>query len=251
LSVPKKITSSIDGVECLDNRLINHFFHDFKGKISTVLMCLETVKDQTFGPVNPAQDSWLERAEKNLHHMIRLINNFRDLTQMQEGTFPHEKEILDLRKVILELKLLVEPMAEERRQKIEFNIEGELCKAVFPGRVLERTLQDLFRLILDSTREEGTVISRVYRQKRHLLFDIAFESVEMEERLLRTVFDKYAQTRIGLQLGRGFTMLFCNEAVHFLGGEMDLKTWPGRGNRVLIKIPLAPYQEPSTKGGKT
>jgi signal transduction histidine kinase len=77
---------------------------------------------------------------------------------------------------------------------------------------------------------------------RWLAIVVRFEGVTFPPERLASVFDKLTQTREGLQLGRGYTLLFCREAARTLGGDVELRPWDGRGNEVTIRLPLAPVE---------
>jgi len=232
--------SPVDGVECRENLLINHFFHDFKGNISTVIMCIEAVSDGVWGEVTERQKASLGRAGRTCERMIRLINNFRDMTQMEEGVFESEPETVNVGAVLEGIEREIAPVAHERGQLLDFVREGRLPAATFRGALFERVMKSLFEVVLDATRRGGRVIARSGCDGGGLSVDVAFEAIEADEETLGTVFDRLAQTRTGLQLGRGFTLLFCREAVAWMGGRLHLGPWPGRGCRVTIALPLKP-----------
>ena len=228
----------VDGVMSRENRLVNHFFHDFKGEISTVIMCLETLKDGLWGELNEKQITWVERAERNCEHMVRLINNYRDYTQMEEGAFPLESEVVDLEKTFIDLHAQCGQRAHDRGQMFVLEKDRALGKVFFRANVFNRLVQNLYELLLEGTRQGGRLLTRVSTPDNRLQIEISYEGVEFDEAQLATTFDKFAQAEVGLQLGRGYTMLFIKGAVNTLGGQIRLRPWPGLGNKVEIDLPL-------------
>ena len=229
---------SLDGVSSLEYRILNHLFHDFKGEITTILMCIEAVKDGIWGSVNSKQYSWLETAQRNCNHLVSLINNIRDMSQMEEGSFPAEPEEVDLEQEMQSLNKQFTPIAESRGQILKILIEGPLPKVRFRATIFNRLLNSLVTLVVNNTRQSGTSEMSVSIQQDTLHLSIRYEGVEYDEERLQSVFDKFAQTEMGLQLGRGFTMLFCKEAIVLLGGQIALKPWPEHGNRIEIILPF-------------
>jgi signal transduction histidine kinase len=223
--------------------LINHFFHDFKGGLSTVIMCLDALRDGIEGAVTPGQDKWLEKAERNCQHLVSLIDDFRDLTRMEDSSHQLESEPLDPGAMFERLSTRVADDASRRRIRTAFDfvddLPGPRAGSPLVGRILER----LYGVLVDCTRTGGLVQTTVRIEGTgpvpELVLVIESEGVESDAELLDTVFDKFRQTGAGLQLGRGYTMLFCRAAARYIGGDLQLAPWPGRGTRADLRLPLA------------
>jgi len=247
---PQPDGPSIDGVTAPENRLINHFFHDFKGGLSTVIMCMDALREGIEGPVTEGQDRWLEKAERNCQHLVSLIDDFRDLTRMEDGSYPNESEPLDPTPLFERLSGRVADDAARRRIQTSFDMPDGLPGPRMASPLVPRILERMYGVLVDCTRTAGTLRTVVHIEgtgpEPELVLDIESEGVEADEPMLASVFDKIAQTGSGLQLGRGYTMLFCRAAARYVGGDLDLSPWPGRGTRADLRLPLAAH---GTRGG--
>jgi|GEM_PF-1825605 len=237
---------TIDGVTARENRLINHFFHDFKGELSTVLMCLQALNDGLVGdPPGPSQRRWLAHAIDNSRHMVQLINDYRDLTLMEEGAFPLVAERVELGARLEALFAEARAQARERGQDVAAT-QAPLPDVVFGAQLFDRLVRNVLQVALYNSRCGTTLqvdASSVDDEAgRWLDLAVRFEGVTFPAERLATVFDKLAQTHEGLQLGRGYTLLFCHEAARTLGGRLHLSSWEGRGNDVRVRLPLTPVQ---------
>jgi signal transduction histidine kinase len=228
---------TIDGVRGPEHRVINHFFHDFKGGLSTVLMCIEAVRDGVGGPLNDAQDRWLSRADRNCGHLVELINNFRDMTQMLEGVFPLAPEEVDVARVLSEARRDILPAAQERRQVVELALALSPARIGLRACLFKRIVGSVLPLLQENTVTGGLLRIEAGTQAGRLSCTFGYEGLIYEQRLLDTVFDELEQTRYGLQLGRGYILLFCRTAARYLGGDLSLRPWDGRGNQVELTLP--------------
>ncbi|HOI09486.1 MAG TPA: HAMP domain-containing sensor histidine kinase [Myxococcota bacterium] len=234
---------SIDGVTSPEYKLINHFFHDFKGGLSTVIACIEALQEGLAGPVDPNQQPWLERASHKCRHMVSLINDFRDLTQIEDGEYPREPATVDLAALMGRMREDLEVEAARRRIQVRFDVHGDLPIARFPADLFPRLLTHLATVLLECTRAGGQLVVEVSSHeigcRGSVRVDLFSEGVEFAQEVLDTVFDKVAQTETGLQLGRGYTLMFCRAAAKYLGGDLKLGPWPGGGTRADVAVPLA------------
>lgn len=233
---------TIDGVTVYESRLINHFFHDFKGELSTVIMCLQSLRDGLVGdPPTAAQAHWLARAVANAQHMVQLINDFRDLTQLEEGVFPATPEDVPLGPRLQQLLEVARVSAGERSLRVEVRLP-ELPTATFATTLFDRLVSAVLMVAITNARG-GTVVAvdaavASAEGGSELTLTVSFEGVTFPPERLASVFDKLAQTREGLQLGRGYTLLFCRQAARTLGGDLLLRPWEARGNELVIRLPL-------------
>ena len=75
---PNPDDPSIEGVTAPENRLINHFFHDFKGGLSTVIMCMDALREGIAGPVSEGADRWLDKAERNCQNLVHFVMHLNE-----------------------------------------------------------------------------------------------------------------------------------------------------------------------------
>lgn len=246
MAAERRPADSIDGIETPGSRLINHFFHDFKGELSTVILCLESVRSGAGGAVTGTQERFLGKAAKNCEHMVALINDYRDTCLMEEGEYPRDVEGLDLGALFEDLRTRYAPYACERGLVLRFIDGGALPRATFRAALLGRALNRLYRVIIDNTRQGGLIASEIKAAGGQLHVDVAWEGIEIDSAQSASVFERGRQTETGLLLGRGFTMLFCRTAAEYLGGALTLNPWAGRGNRIAVRVP---YAAPPVAGG--
>jgi len=233
---------SIEGVTAPENRLINHFFHDFKGGLSTVIMCMDALREGIEGPVSAEQDRWLEKAERNCQHLVSLIDDFRDLTRMEDGSYSPEAEPVDPAAMFEQLSQNVADEAARRRIRTAFDLPDGLPGPRMASPLVGRSLTRMYGVLVDCTRTGGLLLTTVHVQgtgpRPELVIRVESEGVEADAALLESVFDKLSQAGAGLQWGRGYTLLFCRTAARTPPRDLVLSPWPGRGTRVDVRLPL-------------
>jgi signal transduction histidine kinase len=231
----------LDEVTVRTYRLMNHFFHDFKGGLSAILMMVQAIRDGMSGePLNEDQDRWMARAVKNCQHMVELVDDFRDMSLIDEGRFPPEPEELDLAERLAEIQAEVEQEASARNVTALFAVEGEPGRGRFADTLFERVIRKVLLVILDNTRRGGQLLvdlSLPTARPARFVMDVRYDGTPHRQDELDSVFDGMANTELGLRLGRAYTMRFCWAAARHLGGDLHLETWGKRGNRLLLTLP--------------
>jgi signal transduction histidine kinase len=230
-----------DGVTAVESRVMNHFFHDFKGELSTVVMCLDSIRDGLLCErAHVGCSPWLDRAIKKCTHMVRLINDHRDLSLIEEGAWPREPEVVDLAARLIRCRSF---MCEEARGRfvVDVGTRGSVPRVRLPATLFDRLLANVLQVAITSTRRGGKL--RVEGRSADgfdrpaVTLEVTIEGIEFSREELETVFDKLLQTETGLLLGRGYTLLFCKAAARYMGGDLLLEPAPGLGTRIIIKLP--------------
>jgi len=238
---------SNDGVVTPEFRVIHHLFHDFKGGLATIVMCLDAVREGMAGEVSPAQQRWLEKAERNCQHLAQLIDDFRDLSRIQDDCYATEREVIEPARMLAVLSQEVSEEASRRQIQVVFEVPDRMPGPCEASPLVSRVLHRTYGVLVDCTRTRGRLESRIEIEQGapcRLHVEARSEGVEMEVAALDSVFDLMEQTVRGLQLGRGYTLLFCRAAARFLSGDLSLRPWPGRGTCLDLRLPLGLPGEP-------
>lgn len=240
--------ASVDNVAAPVHRVVNHFLHDFLGGLTSVMMQLDALRDGTFGELQPAQDRRLGRALDDCERMVALIRDYRDATQMLEGVFQVEPEVLDLAGLVESLRAELAATGERRNLAAVMEVRGELPRVRVAASLVRRLIVRIVRVLASCTRPGGQLAIEIgvdrLEDATRLVLEARAEGVEFREAELDTVFDELSQATHGVQIGRGYSMVFCRAAARCLGGDVCLLPWPGRGTRVRLVVPMERVEHP-------
>ncbi|MBM4395366.1 MAG: HAMP domain-containing histidine kinase [Deltaproteobacteria bacterium] len=233
---------SVDNVADPTHRVVNHFLHDFLGGLSSVIMQIEALRDGTFGEVSPGQDRRLGRAVDDCERMVALIQDYRDATQMLEGAFRPEAEVLEPAQLVADLRAELEATGARRGLVARLSVHGRLPRARVATSLVRRLVVRLVRMLASCTRPGGEMSVEIGVENgdgpTRLVVAATAEGVEFDHDALQSTLDEHSQATHGVQIGRGYAMVFALAATRCVGGELRLGPWPGRGTRVDLSVPL-------------
>jgi K+-sensing histidine kinase KdpD len=237
-----EVGGSVDNVADPTHRVVNHFLHDFLGGLSSVIMQLEALRDGTFGEVPPGHDRRLGRAVDDCERMVALIQDYRDATQMLEGAFRPEPEVLDLALLAESLRAELDATGARRGIAPALSVRGDLGRARIAASLVRRLVVRLVRVLASCTRPGGALAVEIGVGNgpgpARLLLVATAEGVEFDADALQSTLDERTQAACGVQIGRGYGMVFALAAARCLGGEVRLQPWPGRGTRLELSVPI-------------
>ncbi|MBI1852428.1 MAG: HAMP domain-containing histidine kinase [Planctomycetes bacterium] len=91
----------------------------------------------------------------------------------------------------------------------------------------------------------GTIRVEIRRVGKHVVLEVADDGVGIDANQRRVVFEPYFTTRANA-LGIGLTLV--RAIVHAHGGNVTLRSRPGKGTRVAIRLPIGALA-PAGRGG--
>lgn len=184
-------------------------------------------------------DDGLSIVLTSLERMAQLTRAFKQLATDRAST---ERRRFDLRELVDEVVLLLQPKLRQGMHRVELEVPHGLMLDSYPG-PLGQILQNLIDNALihafgPGTRGLVTVRGQVDEGQRQCLIEVIDDGQGMSEDLLQKIFDPFFTTRRG-QGGTGLGLHITHQlAVDILGAQLDVASTPGQGSRFSIRLDL-------------
>jgi len=182
-------------------------------------------------------------------HLLTLINQVLDLSKIEAGRTTLNENIFDLHRLLDDTEDLFRMRAEEKHLQLVFERSPDVPRCVRTDEVkLRQVLINLLNNAVKFTKEGGIVV-RVRSENAEVRSEKADDSslpvshfslhFEVEDTgpgiahdELDRLFEAFAQTKTGRQSqeGTGLGLAISRKFVHLMGGDMTVKSEPGRGS---------------------
>lgn len=175
----------------------------------------------------------------SLERMSQLTRAFKQLATDRAST---ERRRFDLRELVDEVVLLLQPKLRQSPHRIELDVPQNLMLDSYPG-PLGQILQNLIDNALLHAFDPGvkgvvTVRCGVDEDQGQCVIDVCDDGRGMDDDLLGKIFDPFFTTRRG-QGGTGLGLHITHQlAVDILGAQLDVESAPGLGSRFSIRLDL-------------
>ncbi len=224
--------------------------HELRTPLNSILGLSETLVEGIHGPLNEKQNRYLRSVLTSGRLLLNLINDILDLAKIESGRMDIEREHLDLREIGEQSVALIQPMANQRNQKLELILPPSPIPVHADARLFKQLLVNLLGNAVKFTPEGGELGLKLTRLStftgRIEVWDkgigIAAENqerifrpfVQLDARLSRD----YGGTGLGLALVRQIAQLH--------GGKIVVQSQPGQGSVFTLDLPLEkPRQSPA------
>ena len=175
-------------------------------------------------------------------HLLSLINEVLDISQIESGRFSLSLEPVSVGDVVIEAAQLASPLGSERR--VDVRVEAPLAPPVFVLSDQQRLLQVVLNLLgnaIKYNRPGGTVSISWARAGEHVRLAITDDGQGIEERDLADIFSPFerAGAAVGPIEGTGLGLAVVKALVDAMGGTVAVESELGRGSIFSIDLRAA------------
>jgi len=244
----RRINQELEAAHEKKNEFIAMLGHELRNPLSPVLSTLELMKLE--GLQEPRLVEARNTAERQVRHLIRLVDDLLDIARIDRGKLELQLEERDLRDAVRQAVETVRDAAQARAQTIHLDLPEEPVWArVDHARIVQvvgNLLNNAVRYGNDGGRVEVTLASAGGRGS----VEVRDDGPGIDPSLLEDVFDMFVQASSGGQgLGLGLSLVRRLVAMH--DGEVVARSeGQGRGCCFRIELPLLTEERGDTLRSK-
>ncbi len=213
--------------------------HELRTPLNSILGFSTTVLHGMAGPVNEEQGRQLGYVRTSAEHLLALITDLLDISQIEAGRMELAPEAMELSEVIDQVILSLEPRADAKGLDLQRECCGEDCRLVSDRRRVEQILLNLVDNALKFSNE-GEILIRCHCEEAWAHLEVVDQGIGIDPRdhaLLFEPFRQLASLSSRRHEGTGLGLFICKRLVEMLGGEIGVESEPGRGSTFRISLP--------------
>jgi signal transduction histidine kinase len=169
--------------------------HDLKTPLAVVSNYLQTILGGFTGDVNTKQRQWMERANLRVGELIRLIDDFVDVSQLSPDRIRKEMTQVSLADTLEESIGDIRHQIDEKGIRLRIDVPPRLPTAIASPRRLQRVVTNLLGNAVTCTPRNGEVHVQVRHENQCLRVAVVDSGPGIPRRYLQDVFEDYRQVR--------------------------------------------------------
>ena len=223
--------------------------HDFRTPLTLVADPVEQLlEDKT---LTPRQQSLLKVVHKNVHILLRLVNQILDFRKYENDKLELVRANMNLRMQLQEWSHSFQTLALKKH--IHFVLEVNDDRADYLMAVdaekMERVYFNLLSNAFKFTPENGTItvtLSTLTKEEggRYARLVVADTGSGISVQHIRHIFDRFYQIDVN-HAGSGIGLALAKAFVELHGGEITVDSVEGKGTVFTVDIPMTVVEEPS------
>ena len=211
--------------------------HELRNPLAPLNNCVGLLKRGV-----PDQGPVLQVMDRQLHHMIRLVDDLLELSRISRGKIELRMEDLDLRRVVEAAVETSRPLVEKGHHRLDVSLRDEpLCVRGDPVR-LAQVLSNLLNNAARYTDDGGRILLEAYAQEGEAVLAVSDNGKGLTPEQLTGVFDMFTQADAGdtrAQHGLGIGLALVRNLVEMHGGMVSARSeGPDLGSRFEVRLPL-------------
>ena len=185
-----------------------------------------------------------EMMERQVHQMVRLIDDLLDVSRISRGTIELRPEWLDLASVALDALETSRPLIQARAHRVEVRTPAEPVLVHGDATRLAQAVSNLLNNAAKYTPRGGHICLAVERDgDGSAVVSVTDDGVGIPTHMLSQVFDLFVQVDPSLekaQGGLGIGLTIVRRLVELHGGTVEARSaGPGAGSQFVIRLAAA------------
>jgi len=217
--------------------------HELRNPLAPIRSGLAVLR-RTDGGRSPGATKIQSIMERQVDHLVRLVDDLLEVSRISRGTIPLKKEPLDLVSVIEDAVETSRQLFETGDLELRIDLPKEPLRLEADPVRITQVIANLLNNAAKYTDPGGRIDLRAERQGDEAVVTVADTGVGIPADMLPRVFDLFAQVDRTLgraQGGLGIGLALVRDLIQLHGGSVEAASeGEGKGSRFLVRLPLAP-----------
>jgi len=221
--------------------------HELRNPLAPIRTGLEILKKDTGN--GPASQRARATMERQLAHMIRLIDDLLDISRINSGKIHLEVTRLTVREVVDTAVEISRPAIAAGRHELRLELPEHDIELMGDPTRLAQALGNLLNNAAKYTPAGGSILLRVRQDDSVAVIEVEDNGVGIPQGMLESIFSLFAQVGKTIdrsQGGLGIGLYLVRSLVGLHGGTVTATSaGQGEGSRFTVRLPCLPQLEPA------
>jgi CheY-like chemotaxis protein/signal transduction histidine kinase/CHASE3 domain sensor protein len=216
--------------------------HELRTPLNSLLLLARSLHENRSGALSPDDVEAAGIIHKNGTDLLHLINDILDLSKIEAGKVNISRDQVPLEEVAGGLMLDFRHLAEEKGLALHMELAEGLPGSIRTDRQrLEQILRNLLSNAVKFTESGGVTLRIGPGAGRTVDFEVVDTGIGIPKGLQEEIFQAFQQgdgstsRRYG---GTGLGLTIARQLATLLGGEITLRSEPGKGSTFALSLPI-------------
>jgi PAS domain S-box-containing protein len=189
------------------------------------------------------RDKALTVMDRQLRHMVRLVDDLLDVSRITRGKLELRRERVLVDAVLRDAVEAVQPLMEASHHALEVSMPNEPLPLLADATRLAQVFGNLLNNACKYTPAGGHIHLIVERKTRDLVVRVRDNGIGIPAEMLDSIFDVFTQVDRSLERtsgGLGIGLSMARRLAEMHGGQLTAhSSGPGQGSEFVVTLPLA------------
>jgi CheY-like chemotaxis protein/two-component sensor histidine kinase len=193
------------------------------------------------GGVTPEQQEFLDIVKTNVDRLVELINDLLDISRIEAGRIELKRKALDINHLIQQVANTLRPQIRAKQQQLTLDLADDTPPVWGDRDRVIQVLTNLFSNASKYTPAGGSITVAARNLGERVRVDVQDTGIGLAPEDQAQLFTKFfrAKDRVTQEVGgTGLGLSITRSLVEMHGGEISVKSAPGKGSTFSFTLPL-------------
>ncbi len=213
--------------------------HELRTPLNSIIGYSSALLKPGATPLDDDQRNALNKVLKGGKDLLQLINDILDLSKIEAGRVSLSVNTDSVRNVVKKSVDTIDPLFDKRDIRLKIYIQNKLPALKTDTLKIQQILINLLSNAIKFT-DKGDINLRVYYRERMMYFEVRDPGIGIAEEHLERIFEEFRQIDSGNSRkykGTGLGLPIARRLARLLGGEITVKSRPGKGSIFTFSVP--------------
>jgi signal transduction histidine kinase/HAMP domain-containing protein len=244
----KEIARRLQETEVFRSRFLAHMSHELREPLTNIIGFSRLILKEFDGPINDQQRRDVDIIHANSQHLLGLINDLLDVSQIEAGLVELDRQDVYLPEMIESVMATTNALVRDK----EIELRQEIADLPPVRADAARIRQVLLKLLTNAAKftERGRITVRAWAEDNGLspcvFISVSDTGPGISYQDQKRVFERFEQGTLGngrRPNGAGLGLALSKEFVEMHGGEIWVDSEPCEGSTFTFSLPLTQDSE--------
>jgi two-component system sensor histidine kinase/response regulator len=221
----------------IEENFITMVTHQLRSPLVAIQQFFEVILGGIVGEVQEKQKEMITRSRDRVDGLLKLIDDWLDVSRLNGGEIVDKLKPLSLKKVIKKLIEDMRPLAQKNDVSLEFSPSSENDIIQGDEETLEQVFSNLITNAINYNKPKGKVIITIKENKDFISAEFKDTGIGIAKEHLPFIFDQFYRVKRGEGQkieGTGLGLSIAKKIVDAHGGSMKVSSELGKGSTFAV-----------------
>jgi len=223
------------------NEFISMASHQLRTPLTSIKGYLDMMLEGDLGKISPTQRAVLREAFSSSERMVRLINDFLNVSRLQTGKFTIDKQSVDIAQILRDEVSLLKVVADQRSVEMVLKIDKKIPSLAVDSEKIRQVMLNMIDNAIYYSNPHKKVVITLKSSGKMIEFSVKDSGIGVPKSEQANLFGKFFRGTNAKKRrpdGTGVGLFLAKKVLLSHDGEMIFESEEGKGSTFGFRLPV-------------
>ena len=223
------------------NEFISMASHQLRTPLTSIKGYLDMMLEGDLGKISPTQRAVLREAFSSSERMVRLINDFLNVSRLQTGKFTIDKQSVDIAQILRDEVSLLKVVADQRSVEMVLKVDKKIPSLAVDSEKISQVMLNMIDNAIYYSNPHKKVVITLKSSGKMIEFSVKDSGIGVPKSEQANLFGKFFRGTNAKKRrpdGTGVGLFLAKKVILSHDGEMIFESEEGKGSTFGFRLPV-------------